>query len=122
MTHALLASPPVRLARLPTPLRTPYSLLALVTVFALLALFASAAGAVDLTNLAAIGGPLQTALTQLADLTPGIKALVGTLAFVVALIILAAMKTYAIVLMWAGVMIFAAVGLSIGGAIIGAVI
>src|ERR1035437_1230103 len=85
-------------------------------------LLSSAVGAVDLTNLTALGGPLTTALTQLSSLGPGIKAIVGFLAFTVALISLSALKNMGPVLFYVGVMIFGAVGLSIGTAIIGAVI
>ena len=82
----------------------------------------SVAGAVDLNSLATITGPLSTALTQLSSLGPGIKALVGFVSFVVAFITLAALKNMGPVLFYIGAMIFGAVGLSIGGAILGAVI
>lgn len=85
-------------------------------------LLSSIAGAVDLTNLTSITGPLTTALTQLASLGPGIKALVGFVSFTVAFITLAALKNMGPVLFYVGAMIFGAVGLSIGGAILGAVI
>lgn len=80
------------------------------------------AGAVDLTNLGSISGPLSTALSQLSSLGPGIKALVGFVSFTVAFITLAALKNMGAMLFYVGVMIFGAVGLSIGGAILGAVI
>jgi len=82
----------------------------------------SVAGADDLNSLATITGPLSTALTQLSSLGPGIKALVGFISFVVAFITLAALKNMGPVLFYIGAMIFGAVGLSIGGAILGAVI
>ena len=82
----------------------------------------SVAGAVDLNSLATITGPLSTALTQLSSLGPGIKALVGFISFVVAFITLAALKNMGPVLFYIRAMIFGAVGLSIGGAILGAVI
>jgi hypothetical protein len=85
-------------------------------------LLSAAASAVDLTNLASISGPLTTALTQLSSLGPGIKALVGFVSFTVAFITLAALKNMGPVLFYVGAMIFGAVGLSIGGAILGAVI
>ena len=85
-------------------------------------LLSSVAGAVDLNSLATITGPLSTALTQLSSLGPGIKALVGFISFVVAFITLAALKNMGPVLFYIGAMIFGAVGLSIGGAILGAVI
>jgi hypothetical protein len=78
--------------------------------------------AIDLANLGAIGGPLGSALTTLGTLTPGVKALVGFISFVVALISLAALRNFGPVLYYIGVAIFATVGLVIAGAIMGAVI
>ena len=85
-------------------------------------LLASSAGAVPLTALTTIGGPLATALTQLAGLETGIKALVGFIAFIVAFITLAALKNFSSVLFFIGLLIFGAVALPIGAAILGAVI
>ncbi|WP_068637799.1 hypothetical protein [Thauera butanivorans] len=90
----------------------------LVVTFAI----ASVAQAVDLTALDAIGGPLATALTQLSNLTPGMKALVGFLAFAVAFVSLAALRNMGPIMLYIGVAIFGAVGLAIGGAILGATI
>ena len=56
------------------------------------------------------------------SLGPGIKALVGFVGFVVALISLAALRNFGPVLFYVGLAIFAAVGLVIAGAIMGAVI
>jgi hypothetical protein len=81
-----------------------------------------AAHAVDLVNLAASGGPLVSALTTLGTLTPGVKALVGFLGFVVAFISLAALRNFAASLFYVGLIIFGAVALIVGGAILGAVI
>ena len=78
--------------------------------------------AIDLANLGAIGGPLGSALNTLGTLTPGVKALVGFISFVVALISLAALRNFGPVLYYIGVAIFATVGLVIAGAIMGAVI
>jgi hypothetical protein len=69
-----------------------------------------------------ITGPLTSALTQIAALGPGIKALVGFVGFVVALISLSALRNFGPVLFYVGLAIFAAVGLVIAGAIMGAVI
>jgi hypothetical protein len=69
-----------------------------------------------------VTGPLTSALTQIAALGPGIKALVGFVGFVVALISLAALRNFGPVLFYVGLAIFAAVGLVIAGAIMGAVI
>lgn len=87
-----------------------------------IALMAGTAGAVDLTDLANLGGPLATALTQLANLETGIKALIGFLGFLIAFIALAALKNMGPVLFYVGLVIFGAVGLPIGAAILGAVI
>jgi len=78
--------------------------------------------ALDLVTFSGITGPLSSALTQLGDLGPGIKALVGFVGFVVALISLAALRNFGPVLFYVGLAIFGAVGLVIAGAIMGAVI
>lgn len=88
----------------------------------LLVLATAPSHAIDLVNLGAIGGPLGSALTTLGTLTPGVKALVGFISFVVALISLAALRNFGPVLYYIGVAIFATVGLVIAGAIMGAVI
>ena len=67
-------------------------------------------------------GPLTAALAQLAALAPGGKALVGFVGFVVAFISLAALRNFGPVLFYLGMAIFGAVGLTIAGAILGAVI
>lgn len=91
---------------------------------ALLVLFTASmpTHALDLITFAGITGPLASALTQLASLTPALKSLIVFIGFVVALISLAALRTFAPVLSYVGMAIFAAVGLVIGGAIIGAVV
>lgn len=78
--------------------------------------------ALDLVTFAGVTGPLSSALVQLGDLGPGIKALVGFVGFVVALISLAALRNFGPVLFYIGLAIFGAVGLVIAGAIMGAVI
>ena len=78
--------------------------------------------ALDLVAFTGITGPLTSALTQIAALGPGIKALVGFVGFVVALISLAALRNFGPVLFYVGLAIFGAVGLVIAGAIMGAVI
>lgn len=78
--------------------------------------------AIDLVTFAGITGPLASALTQLAALTPAIKGMVVFIGFVVALISLAALRTFAPVLSYIGMAIYAAVGLVIAGAIVGAVV
>lgn len=97
----------------------------LVSAFVLM-LFALCAAfpthAIDLVSFSGITGPLTSALTQLSALAPGLKALVGFVGFVVALISLAALRNFGPVLFYVGLAIFAAVGLVIAGAIMGAVI
>jgi len=78
--------------------------------------------ALDLVAFTGITGPLTSALTQIAALGPGIKALVGFVGFVVALISLSALRNFGPVLFYVGLAIFAAVGLVIAGAIMGAVV
>jgi hypothetical protein len=87
----------------------------------LLLLATSPSYAIDLVNLGAIGGPLGSALPRWAP-DAGVKALVGFISFVVALISLAALRNFGPVLYYIGVAIFATVGLVIAGAIMGAVI
>ena len=61
----------------------------------------------DLVAFTGITGPLTSALTQIASLGPGIKALVGFVGFVVALISLAALRNFGPVLFYVGLAIFA---------------
>lgn len=84
--------------------------------------FAAPSFALDLVAFTGITGPLVTALTQVAALTPSIKALVGVVAFVVAFISLAALRNFGPVLFYIGVAIFGAVGLVVAGAIMGCTI
>ena len=96
-----------------------------VSLFVLMALglcVAFPGYALDLVAFTGITGPLTSALTQIASLGPGIKALVGFVGFVVALISLAALRNFGPVLFYVGLAIFGAVGLVIAGAIMGAVI
>ncbi len=78
--------------------------------------------ALDLVAFTGITGPMTSALTQIAALGPAIKALVGFVGFVVALISLSALRNFGPVLFYVGLAIFAAVGLVIAGAIMGAVL
>lgn len=94
--------------------------LMLLLVVGLCAAFPSYA--LDLVAFTGITGPLTSALTQIAALGPGIKALVGFVGFVVALISLSALRNFGPVLFYVGLAIFAAVGLVIAGAIMGAVL
>ena len=96
-----------------------------VETFAVLALALLAAApsqALDLVAFTGITGPLTSALTTLASLTPGIKAIVGVVGFVVAFISLSALRNMGPVLFFMGLAIFGAVGLTIAGAILGATI
>lgn len=120
MNAPLLASPPSATSST-KPIRSRWlgrvSLLILGTLAVALPGFA-----LDLVNFTGITGPLSSALTQLGELGPGITALVGFVGFVVALISLAALRNFGPVLFFIGLAIFAAVGLVIAGAIMGAVI
>ena len=78
--------------------------------------------ALDLVAFTGITGPMTSALAQISALGPGIKALVGFVGFVVALISLSALRNFGPVLFYVGLAIFAAVGLVIAGAIMGAVV
>lgn len=100
--------------------RLPLWALALVSLLA--TLLAAPSHALDLVGFVGITGPLVAALTQLAALGPGVKALVGFIGFVVAFISLSALRNFGPVLFYLGMAIFGAVGLTIAGAIMGAVI
>ena len=102
--------------------RKPAAAIALLGVI-VLGLFVALPGhALDLVSFTGITGPMTSALTQIAELGPGIKALVGFVGFVVALISLSALRNFGPVLFYVGLAIFAAVGLVIAGAIMGAVV
>lgn len=101
---------------------TVASLAALIVVFASGLAVTLPSHALDLVGFVGITGPLVTALAQLAALAPGVKALVGFIGFVVAFISLAALRNFGPVLFYLGMAIFGAVGLTIAGAILGAVI
>jgi len=102
--------------------RRPLTVMALFGLLLLGLCFAFPGHALDLVAFTGITGPMTSALTQIAALGPGIKALVGFVGFVVALISLAALRNFGPVLFYVGLAIFAAVGLVIAGAIMGAVI
>lgn len=96
-----------------------------VATFAVLALALLAAApsqALDLVAFTGITGPLTTALTTIASLTPAVKAIAGTLGFVIALLALTALRNMGPVMFFVGLAVFGAVGLPIAGAILGATI
>lgn len=105
-----------------TSTRKPTSIVILLAMVALGSGAAFPGFALDLVGFTGITGPLTSALTQIAALGPGIKALVGFVGFVVALISLSALRNFGPVLFYVGLAIFAAVGLVIAGAIMGAVV
>jgi hypothetical protein len=86
---------------------------------ALLGILATAADALDLVAFTGITGPLTAALTQLGTLTPGVKAIVGVVAFAIALFGLSILRNFGPAVYFVGVCIFAAVGLVVGGSIMG---
>ncbi len=103
-----------------SPRRVRWAALGLLALLSLGLL--ATAQALDLVTFAGVAGPLTAALTQIATLGPGIKALVGFVGFVVALISLAALRNFGPVLFYVGLAIFGSVGLVITGAIMGAVV
>jgi len=121
MHIAALAALGVHLPSLRVPLRSRSTIPALILLAVGLGL-AFPGHALDLVGFTGITGPLTAALTQIAALGPGIKALVGFVGFVVALISLSALRNFGPVLFYVGLAIFAAVGLVIAGAIMGAVV
>lgn len=107
-----------------TAARTSRRKMVVHVAFALIAtlVVAFAAGAVDLETFAGVAGPLTGALTQIALLTPGFKAIVGLVGFIVAFIALAGLRNFGPVIFYLGMAIFGAVGLTVAGAIMGAVV
>ncbi len=91
-----------------------------VAAVALLVVLASEADALDLVAFTGITGPLTAALTQLGALTPGVKAIVGVVAFAIALFGLSILRNFGPAVYFVGVCVFAAVGLVVGGSIMGA--
>ena len=122
MQSSLALLSPFRLIAGRKAARQPWLWAGALLLASLLLLATVPSYAIDLVNLGAIGGPLGSALNTLGTLTPGVKALVGFISFVVALISLAALRNFGPVLYYIGVAIFATVGLVIAGAIMGAVI
>jgi hypothetical protein len=106
--------------RFPARKLAGFFFLLILTVIGLAIAFPSYA--LDLVTFSGVTGPLTSALSTFADLGPGVKALVGFIGFVVALISLAGLRNFGPVLFYAGLAIFGAVGLVIAGAIMGAVI
>lgn len=102
--------------------KRPLTAIGLFAVLALGLMTAFPGLALDLVAFTGITGPMVSALTQISSLGPGIKALVGFVGFVVALISLAALRNFGPVLFYIGLAIFGAVGLVIAGAIMGAVV
>lgn len=102
--------------------RKPLAILALLVLLGASLGLALPGYALDLVAFTGITGPMTSALAQISALGPGIKALVGFVGFVVALISLSALRNFGPVLFYVGLAIFAAVGLVIAGAIMGAVV
>ena len=82
--------------------RRPWTVAALLCLIALGLGIAFPGHALDLVAFTGITGPLTSALTAIASLGPGIKALVGFVGFVVALISLAALRNFGPVLFYVG--------------------
>ena len=83
---------------------------------------ASSGYALDLVAFTGITGPLTSALTQIAALGPGIKAWSDSSVSWSRSSSLSALRNFGPVLFYVGLAIFAAVGLVIAGAIMGAVV
>ncbi len=120
MSIAVLSAPSRVARRSPARRLIAFFCLVAIALFGLALAFPS--HALDLVAFTGITGPMTSALTQIAELGPGIKALVGFVGFVVALISLSALRNFGPVLFYVGLAIFAAVGLVIAGAIMGAVV
>ncbi len=66
------------------------------------------------------GDPMWDILETLNNVTPGMKAIAAAIGFIVALISLIALRSFAAVLFFFGLAVFAAAGLSVATAVIGA--
>ena len=95
---------------------------ALMVATVALGILATTAEALDLVAFTGITGPLTSALTQIGSLTPGVKAIVGVVAFAIALFGLSILRNFGPAVYFVGVCIFAAVGLVVGGSIMGATV
>jgi hypothetical protein len=120
MSTAILSTPTA--ASLRSPVRKVAGAFGLLVIAFVGLALAFPTHALDLVAFTGITGPMVSALTQISALGPGIKALVGFVGFVVALISLSALRNFGPVLFYIGLAIFAAVGLVIAGAIMGAVV
>jgi len=98
------------------------TVVALVVVVFAFVIVASETQALDLVTFTGVTGPLTAALTQLGALTPGVKAIVGVVAFAIALFGLSILRNFGPAVYFVGVCIFAAVGLIVGGSIMGATV
>jgi len=101
-------------------IKNKYALPAIVLLS--LMITAGAAHSIDMSNLAGIGGPLASTFVILGGLTPGIKALVAFLGFIVVTFTLIAIKNFSAVIFYVGLLIFLSVGLTVAGAMMGAMI
>ena len=122
MRSAFQVHPMNRLVFSSIKTRKPLAVVALLATAIVGLCIAFPGYALDLVAFTGITGPMTSALTQISALGPSIKALVGFVGFVVALISLSALRNFGPVLFYVGLAIFAAVGLVIAGAIMGAVI
>jgi hypothetical protein len=105
------------------PSRRQALLAALMAVaVAFVGILSTTADALDLVAFTGITGPLTAALTQLGTLTPGVKAIVGVVAFAIALFGLSILRNFGPAVYFVGVCIFAAVGLVVGGSIMSATV
>lgn len=116
---AVLNPPALRAPRMP---RKTLQALTLTVLLALGLGVAFPSLALDLVAFTGITGPLVSILTQLAALSPGFKAIAGVIGFFMALMTLIALRNFSGVLYYLGLAVFAAVGLVVAGAIMGAVI
>jgi hypothetical protein len=66
------------------------------------------------------GGALQSVFDQISGITPGVKAIVAIVGFIVALISLVALRSFTAVLFFLGMAVFGAGGLSVAQSLLGA--
>ena len=110
------------LSVVPAPSNKAFTVFSLLTVMVVGLMVSFPTQALDLVAFTGITGPLVSILTTLATLSPAVKAITGVVGFFVALITLAALRNFSGVLFYLMFAVFAAVGLGVAGAIMGAVI
>lgn len=68
------------------------------------------------------GGAMESVFTTINDITPGIRAVVAVVGFIVALVSLVALRSFSAVLFFLGLAVFGAGGLAVAQSLLGATV